>query len=100
LPLRLSIGKRFGGASKIYELVVCYWCSGWWVSALTTGYTLITLAAIGQIPWIALLSYPLLFPAVAYAASWILDKEVESELAMAFRAKKVIEPPAVDDGQA
>jgi len=75
LPLRLSIGKRFGGASKIYELVVCYWCSGWWVSALTTGYTLITLAAIGQIPWIALLSYPLLLPAVAYAASWILDKE-------------------------
>lgn len=76
LPARIWLGKRFGQGSKIYELVICYWCSGWWISALTTAYALTALTTLHQLPGTAWWGYPLLFPAVAYAASWILNKEV------------------------
>jgi hypothetical protein len=76
LPMRLSLGKRFGQASYIYELVICFWCSGWWISAATTAYTLAMLTWLHQLPGIVWWGYPIIFPAVAYAASWVLNKEV------------------------
>jgi hypothetical protein len=75
LPLRLKLGTKYGQASFIYELVICYWCSGWWISAATTAYTLTVLTATHLLPGIVWWGYPLIFPAVAYAASWILNKE-------------------------
>ena len=75
LPLRLRLGHKFGQASFIYELVICYWCSGWWIAALSTAYTLTVLTALHLLPATVWWGYPIIFPAVAYAASWLIDKE-------------------------
>ena len=77
IPMRMWLGKRFGNTSFIYELVICYWCSGWWIAALTTFYTLAVLTALHILPGAAWWTYPIVFPAVAYSASWILGKEVD-----------------------
>lgn len=76
LPVRLWLGNKFGKTAFIYELVICFWCSGWWIAALTTAYTLAVLTATHQLPGTIWWGYPIIFPAVAYAASWILNKEV------------------------
>lgn len=76
-PIRAKIDRRFGNTSQISKLVWCYWCSGWWVASAATAWTLVSVAALGHITWAtAAVAWPIVFPAVAYSASWILDKEV------------------------
>lgn len=75
-PLRLKIDTRFGHDSALSKLVWCYWCSGWWVAGLTCTLTLVAAVHLKHLPLTtAVYVAPLLWPAVAYAASWILDKE-------------------------
>lgn len=77
VPLRMWLGKRFGNTSPIYEMAICFWCSGWWIAAATTAYTMAVLTFLHQVPAAAWWAYPIVFPAVAYSASWILGKEVD-----------------------
>ncbi len=74
-PLRLWADRRFGEKSWISRLIWCYWCSGWWVAWSTSLYTLLMLMVLGVAQPHHLLALPILAPAVAYAASWIIDKE-------------------------
>jgi hypothetical protein len=77
-PARVWIDQHLGKTSKISKLIWCYWCSAWWVSLLTSGYALTLAAAFTNLTWTqAALIWPLLSLANAYAASWILDKEID-----------------------
>jgi hypothetical protein len=67
-PLRNRVFATFGEDGRMAKLFRCYWCSGFWMSALACTYT----SAIGYLPWKAM---PVLTFAVAYAAAWVLDKE-------------------------
>lgn len=59
------------------KLVRCYWCLAVWVAGLATvPYTLTAAALLTPLTWWqAALIWPPLTAAVAYASSWVLDKE-------------------------
>lgn len=60
----------------LLALIRCYWCSGFWVSLLTTNYTLAMITLFTPLQWWqAAAAAPILTLAVAYSASWVLDKE-------------------------
>lgn len=76
VPMRLGIDKMFGPQSWISRLIWCPWCTGVWVSLGTSSMAMQALYAWGAIsPKVAVLSWLLLVPATAYAASWIVDFE-------------------------
>jgi hypothetical protein len=68
IGLRSWVIRKFGEDSKPAKLVTCYWCAGFWVSLLACVYV----GATGWLPWKAI---PIVTFAVAYGASWVLDKE-------------------------
>lgn len=74
-PLRTWVLRRWPLPSKPGKLVTCYWCSAVWVAlAFSAGvHTYLWLADVT--PWHTTLLLPVTAPAIAYAASWILDKE-------------------------
>lgn len=74
-PLRTWILTRYGAASKPGKLVRCYWCSGFWVSLILTVYTQCVFCFAGWLPWQTVALLPIVTFAVAYASSWVLDKE-------------------------
>jgi hypothetical protein len=67
-PLRRWVLTKWPAPSKPAKLITCYWCAGFWVSLVACTYV----SATGWLPWVAL---PLATFAVAYASSWVLDKE-------------------------
>lgn len=76
--LRLAIDKRFGEQSFVSRLIWCHWCVAVWVSLATSSMAMQAAYAWGGIsPKVAVLSWLLLIPANAYAASWVVDKEGE-----------------------
>jgi hypothetical protein len=74
-PLRTWIIGRYGEHSKPGKIVACYWCAGFWIAALCTTYAQVAICASGYAHWYTLAGLPLTIPAVAYSASWILDRE-------------------------
>lgn len=74
-PLRSWVLKRWPAPSKPAKLATCYWCSGFWVAALQCSLAHGVSVATGWLPWQTLLLLPSIVLAVAYAASWVLDKE-------------------------
>lgn len=76
-PLRTWVLRRWPLPSKPGKLVTCYWCSGFWVSALTCLIAATALPTPGTWrEWVtAGFWYVLATFAVAYGASWVLDKE-------------------------
>ena len=68
-PLRTWILTKYPLPSKPGKLISCYWCAGFWVSAL--GAT----AAHSLFPWTPWISIPLLTFATSYAVGVLLDKE-------------------------
>jgi hypothetical protein len=74
-PLRQWIINRYGADSKPGKIVRCYWCAGFWISMLCTTYAQVAICAGGLADWRTLAALPLTVPAVAYTASWVLDKE-------------------------
>lgn len=75
-PLRNWVFNRWPAPSKPAKLFSCYWCAGFWASAALCAFALAGAAANSVMPWLALpwLLPPLTF-AVAYASSWVLDRE-------------------------
>lgn len=74
-PLRTKVMTRWPPPSKPSKLVRCYWCSGFWMSGLICATTLAVACKAGWLPWLSLALLPVLTFAVAYASSWVLDKE-------------------------
>jgi hypothetical protein len=75
IKLRGALLRRFGGDSAVGKLVICYWCSGFWVSLLACLYVHTVTCAAGWLPWQTAAYLPITTFAVAYASSWVLDKE-------------------------
>lgn len=74
-PLRGWIVGKWPPPSKPAKIVGCYWCAGFWISTLCTTYAQVAICAAGHTSWRTLAALPLTIPAVAYAASWVLDRE-------------------------
>lgn len=75
-PMRLWIDNRFGQTSFLSRLIWCFWCSGVWVSILNSVIPVAVAAWYYHLPWwAAILIYIYTVPAVAYAASWLIDHE-------------------------
>lgn len=68
-PLRAWVLRKWPLPSKPGKLVTCYWCSGFWLSALAAA------ATHSLFPWKWWITIPLLTFAVSYGAAWVLDKE-------------------------
>lgn len=68
-PLRAWILRRWPLPSKPGKLVTCYWCAAVWVALLAC---LLVHTVTPALPWTWL---PLNWFAVAYSASWVLDRE-------------------------
>lgn len=76
VPARLWIDKRFGRDSWISRMVWCFWCSGVWVSLFTCAIANnLLMHLIGWDLLTSILTYILLVPATAYAASRVIDME-------------------------
>ena len=67
--------RRFGEGSAMGKLVICYWCSGFWVSLLACLYVHTVTCSAGWLPWQTVAYLPITTFAVAYGASWVLDRE-------------------------
>ena len=74
-PLRRWILTKYPLPSKPGKLVTCYWCSAVWVSLLACLHTFTVAWAAGWLPWQSFALVPVTSFAVAYGASWLLDKE-------------------------
>ncbi len=75
-PIREWIGRKYGETSLIHKLIWCYWCAGWWVAGFTSLLAQILAVTTHQLSWwVAALTWLLLWPATAYASSWVLDQE-------------------------
>lgn len=77
-PLRDWILRRWPAPSKPTKLVACYWCSAVWTALLTCLWTHSSLIFAGWLQPKTALLFPIAWFAVAYAASWVLDKEQEN----------------------
>lgn len=75
MSMRASIDSKRGTESFLSKLIWCYWCSAVWVSALACIPAVLAGPILLDWSWLTTLAYPYLFPAVAYAASWIIDRE-------------------------
>lgn len=75
LPLRSWVLRRWPLPSKPGKLVTCYWCLSVWVALLACLHTFTAAWLAGWLPWQAFALVPVTSFAVAYGASWILDKE-------------------------
>lgn len=69
-PLQLLAIRKLGETHPIVTLLHCPWCTGWWVSAILTGFAWATGLTGGAAITL------LLIPAVAYATAWF-GKNVE-----------------------
>lgn len=69
------LGGKLGPTPRLGKLVRCYWCSGFWVSALLVLYTQSAACFAGWLPWQSMALVPVTAFAVAYASAWVLDKE-------------------------
>lgn len=75
-PFRMWVYRKFGTDSRIAELIECHWCVATWNAMATSTYVLALADHTGALTTLtAIAVWPLLVSAVAYAASWILDKE-------------------------
>ena len=75
-PMRQGIDKWLGENSFVSRVIWCHWCAGVWVSVGTSSMAMQALYAFGTISAkVAILSWLLLIPANAYAASWVIDME-------------------------
>ena len=74
-PLRNWIFGRYGQDSKPGKIVSCYWCAGFWVALFVSAYTHLVACVAGWLPWHTVALLPVIIFAVAYGASWVLDKE-------------------------
>lgn len=72
-PLRAWVLRRWPLPSKPGKLITCYWCSAVWIALLAC---LLVHIVTSSLPWAWL---PLNWFAVAYASSWVLDKEGANE---------------------
>jgi len=75
IGLRSAVMRKFGEDSKLAKLVTCYWCAGFWISGLMCLYVHTLACFIGWLPWHTVALLPVTTFAVAYSASWVLDKE-------------------------
>ena len=66
---------KFGKTPWLAKLVVCYWCAGFWVSLLLVLFVHTYACVTGQLSWHTMWLAPITTLAVAYASSWVLDKE-------------------------
>lgn len=75
-PVRDWLESKLGSYHFVNRLINCYWCAGFWVAIFTSSFALSAAVYLKLMP-LATAGFvlPLLCPAVAYAASWILDKE-------------------------
>lgn len=76
LPIRAWAEEKFTRASKVYKLVTCYWCNVYWISLLKCCLAAV-LASLYWHNWWLMALVPFVFPAVAYAASWVIEKTVD-----------------------
>lgn len=76
LPIRAWAEQKYTAASKMYKLVTCYWCNAYWISLIHTAAAL-TAVSLYTHNWWAMAALPFVFPAVAYAASWVIDRTVD-----------------------
>lgn len=74
-PLRDWILKRWPAPSKPAKLVGCYWCASFWVALIVCSWIKGVAVAAGWADPETLLLLLVEIPAVAYAASWVLDRE-------------------------
>ncbi len=75
LPLRAWVLRRYPLPSKPGKLVTCYWCAAVWISLLGCLFVHTVATTAGWLPWHAFALLPVTWFAVAYASSWVLDKE-------------------------
>lgn len=76
-PLRRWVVAKWPEPSWPAKIIGCYWCSGFWISATTCLMAATALPTPGTWrEWAAAgCWYVLATFAVAYGASWVLDKE-------------------------
>jgi hypothetical protein len=74
-PLRKWVFARFGPEGRMAKLVRCYWCCGFWISLLGCALVHAYAHAFAGHRWHTWLLLPVTTFAVAYGASWVLDKE-------------------------
>ncbi len=74
-PLRSWIVRKWPEPSWPAKIVGCYWCSGFWVSFFEMLFVHTLAAAASWAPWTSMFLWPITTFAVAYGASWVLDKE-------------------------
>lgn len=76
-PLRNWVLRKWPVPSKPSKLIRCYWCAGFWISAFLC--LLAATAAPAPVTWRQWVAgvcwYLITTFAVAYASSWVLDKE-------------------------
>ena len=75
IGLRSWVIRKFGEDSKPSKLVTCYWCASFWMSGLMCVLVHAYACAVGWLPWHTMWLAPITTFAVAYASSWVLDKE-------------------------
>jgi len=73
VPLITWAEKKWGRQSKVYKLLDCYWCNSFWISLLVCAAALTILTLHEHNPWYLTL-LPFAWPAVAYAASVVIDQ--------------------------
>ena len=75
IPLREWVLRRFGPSGRMAKLIRCYWCSAFWVSFFASWWVHCIAVFADWLPATSLCLWPVTAFAVAYAASWVLDKE-------------------------
>ena len=75
IPLRDWVMGKYGSTGRMAKLIRCYWCAGVWISLLMCLSVHTYACVTGQLPWHSMALLPLTTLAVAYGASWVLDKE-------------------------
>lgn len=73
LPIRAWAEKHPG---KIHKLVTCHWCNAYWIALILTCLALGAYSIFTK-TWWPMAGLPFAWPAVAYAASWIVDRTVD-----------------------
>lgn len=76
IGFRSWINRKFDQDSFVAKVVECYWCSGVWVSAVTSTFAWTVVALLQVWPlWVSVPLWLLTIPAVAYEASRKIDQE-------------------------
>lgn len=75
LPIRAWAEEKFTKASKVYKLATCWWCLAFWLSLVACALALAT-TSLYLNDWWPMATLPFLFPAVGYAAGWVVDRTV------------------------